>query len=107
MCAFGFPSLGHKAPRCSSVNILVACLRLDAHLKSRASEHKVTASDSLKPGPDPSRNCYSKMFEVCGATDITLLKKKQKTGSFAVALKQCILIGFARHRLLIIPAGLY
>lgn len=39
-------------------------------LKSKASEHKVTDSDSLKPGPDLPPNCYSKMFEVCGTVDM-------------------------------------
>lgn len=44
-------------------------------LKSRASEHKVTASDSLKPGPDLPHTCYHKMFEVCGAAHMILFER--------------------------------
>lgn len=33
-------------------------------LKSRASEHKVTASDCLKHGPDKPTNCYVEKFDI-------------------------------------------
>lgn len=44
-------------------------------LKSGVSEHKVTASGSLKHGPDLPPNCYSDMFEVCGAAGMILFEQ--------------------------------
>lgn len=44
-------------------------------LKSRASEHKMTASGGLKPGPDLPPNCYSGMFEVFKAAGVIVLPR--------------------------------